>query len=116
MNLILDHQHVDVNMKNRKGLTTLHEACIEGNETAVKLLLAHHDIDVDITVDNKTMTALHYACQGKCLDIVKMLWTHKPNFSRKAKDSNGKTAEDYLQKNDALKSATYWLKKLEGNV
>jgi len=53
------------------GLTALHQACCEGNDEAVQLLI-HYGADVNIA-DVRGRTALHLACtvdSTHCLQVV----------------------------------------------
>ncbi|WAR20561.1 PPR27-like protein [Mya arenaria] len=62
---------VDISAINDAGLTPLHQAVLDGNEAAVRLLVAH-----GATVnkqDEDSWTPLHAACAEGHADIVKFL-------------------------------------------
>lgn len=62
---------LDINALNDAGLTPLHQAVLEGNYQAVKLL-ASHGADVNKS-DTDTWTPLHAACAEGHADIVRFL-------------------------------------------
>ncbi len=62
---------VDANLKDSNGRTPLIMACMRGNQTAVKLLLAR-GVDRDAE-DEQGMTALRWATQKQHWDIAHML-------------------------------------------
>ena len=51
------------------GMTPLHQACVDGNLSAVQLLVSH-DADVN-KQDADTWTALHAACAAGHSDIAR---------------------------------------------
>jgi ankyrin repeat protein len=70
--LLRDHyDEIDVNLLFR-GYTMLHMACIWGHNKAIKLLLAHPGIDVNLP-DSSGLTPLHIACYNARIEIVKLL-------------------------------------------
>ncbi|KAL8612885.1 hypothetical protein ACOMHN_038140 [Nucella lapillus] len=62
---------LDINALNESGLTPLHQAVLEGNYQAVKLLVTH-GADVNKS-DTDTWTPLHAACAEGHADIVRYL-------------------------------------------
>ena len=61
-----------VNIKNKKGLTCLSEACYSNDIEITKLLLKHPKIDVNIHyTDGRPL--LEVACDYWYLDIIKLL-------------------------------------------
>ncbi|KAK2794856.1 hypothetical protein FQN50_009841 [Emmonsiellopsis sp. PD_5] len=62
--ILLDHPDVDVNAKNKAGMTALHVAAYKGNERVVNMLLDHPGINVDCrNLDNETY--LEYSSRVK---------------------------------------------------
>lgn len=58
-------------LKNLRGMTTLHVSCAAGNFVAVKELIGQCDLGV--TDDVEENTALHIACSNGSSDIVELL-------------------------------------------
>jgi len=50
--ILRQNPNIDVNRRNRKGRTPLHEACLLGPPSIVSLLLARPDINVNIPMTN----------------------------------------------------------------
>ena len=56
------------------GSTALHQACCEGNDEAVQLLI-HYGADVNIA-DVHGRTALHWACNVKSTQCLQVTHAH----------------------------------------
>ena len=68
---------LDINIQDNEKDTALHKACKKNKIELIKLLLAHPDIDVNITNENENKnTALYHACNRNNIKIVKLLLEH----------------------------------------
>lgn len=68
----LNVDYIDVNVRDRQGLSPLHDAAKYGALESAKLLCKHSKIDVN-AVDNKFRTPLHYAVRKRQLALVEFL-------------------------------------------
>jgi ankyrin repeat protein len=82
----------NVNAKDKKGMTALHESCFLGHIETVKLLI-QKGADVNAR-NNKGETPLHFAAEGGMPEIAKMLLDAGADVNAKTKE--GKTPIDYV--------------------
>lgn len=59
---LLEHAQIDVNFRNKDGLTPLHVACLHNREDAVRILMSREDLDVNATAAFD-LTPLHLAAR-----------------------------------------------------
>ena len=69
-----------VNIKNCRGETPLHISCQKGNFEISKLLLETDSTIADLT-DTFFNTALHFAVEKECLEIVELLLSYKADIN-----------------------------------
>jgi len=71
---LLQARTINIDLEDNQQSTALHEACENGTEKIVKLLLkSGANISV---VDSDGVTPLHIACREGCSDVVKLLLSH----------------------------------------
>jgi len=92
------------------GRTALHNAAIWGRTEIVRILVSCEDIDLNVQEDGSGYTALHYAVQHECPDIISILL--KQGIRSDIKDRVGNTALD-LASHFADKSMTVLLQNTE---
>ena len=102
--LLCQHRYIFVNAQDMDGHTPLIKVCfqkpsndenaIDFNERLIKILkiLFKHPIDVNVK-DSKGNTALHYACEGGTLDVVKFLLV-LPSINVNMLNSTGESPMD----------------------
>ncbi|KAG0591146.1 hypothetical protein KC19_1G153500 [Ceratodon purpureus] len=73
LHALLERPEIDVNWKNKDGLTPLHVAALKNREFAVKLLMERSDLDVNATADFD-LTALHLAARLGHTRVLKQLF------------------------------------------
>lgn len=71
-------QGTSINFLGGKGYSPLHGACINGNESIVKLLLSNQ-ADPELKSSDGGFTALHFAAAEGHLNIVRLLLEHGAN-------------------------------------
>ncbi|CAG8513984.1 8952_t:CDS:2 [Ambispora leptoticha] len=79
---------VDINTKDKQGLTALHWASDSGQLKVVELLV-ERGADVN-ALTNERETPLHYACLSEQLEVARFLYRHGTNIT--LQDDEGKTA------------------------
>jgi ankyrin repeat protein len=90
--LILE-KTTDTNAQDNNGWTALHCAIIMKSETAIKALLAHNDVDVNVKTNHKD-TALHFASmfwEDMPSDLFKLILERSTDVIN-AQDKDGGTA------------------------
>ena len=70
---LLERAEIDVNCRNKDGLTPLHVAALKNREFAVKLLMERSDLDVNATAD-LDLTPLHLAARLGHVRVLKQLF------------------------------------------
>ncbi|GAF80317.1 unnamed protein product, partial [marine sediment metagenome] len=90
---------VDVNSRDRAGMTPLHLVAFLGHIKTAKLLIVH-GADVN-AIDDKGETPLHLAADGGQLEIIKLLLDAGADVNIKTNER--KTPLDYVNKN-----ISYW--------
>lgn len=89
-------QSIDINALNDAGLTPLHQAVLEDNVEAVRLLL-EHGAEVN-KVDTDTWTPLHAACAEGHAEIVRLLlWK---GAKKEVKTTDGERPLDLIDASD----------------
>lgn len=73
LHALLERPEIDVNCRNKDGLTPLHVAALKNREFAVKLLMDRSDLDVNATADFD-LTPLHLAARLGHTRVVKQLF------------------------------------------
>lgn len=71
--LLLDHESIDVNKIDGTGNTPLHYAARTGSTQTLRLLLAHRRIDINRQNPQTRTTALHEAAQSDHVAIARLL-------------------------------------------
>ena len=84
---LLQHSKIDVNCRNRAGITALHVACSRGNSHMVNQLLQVKKIKINIK-DKHDNTPLHAACGHGNQNVVESLI--KAGADYQEKNSDGK--------------------------
>ena len=93
--MLLDTGKVDVDRKDKDGLTAmLHQAAIHGQETVVKLLLDTGNIDAETKLNKDGATALHIAA-GNGHDVVVNILLDIGQVDVNSIDNDGWTALHY---------------------
>lgn len=70
---LLERPEIDVNCRNKDGLTPLHVAALKNREVAVRLLVERRDLDVNATADFD-LTPLHLAARLGHTRVLKQLF------------------------------------------
>lgn len=70
---LLGRPEIDVNCRNKDGLTPLHVAALKNREGAVKLLMERRDLDINATADFD-LTPLHLAARLGHTRVLKQLF------------------------------------------
>lgn len=70
---LLERPELDVNCRNKDGLTPLHVAALKNREVAVRLLMERRDLDVNATADFD-LTPLHLAARLGHPRVLKQLF------------------------------------------
>ena len=86
MRMLLNHQEIDVNAKDKKGWTALMFAVKWGNEPVVRLLLTQEKIDINSS--SKGVTAVHLAVSEAQATILKRL-LDQPKINVNGKNHRG---------------------------
>ncbi|CAG8449291.1 3482_t:CDS:2 [Ambispora gerdemannii] len=85
---LLDSTVVDINAKDKQGLTALHWASDSGQLKVVELLIERGAGINALT--NEQETPLHYACLSEQLEVARYLYRHGANTT--LQDDEGKTS------------------------
>ncbi|KAF4517968.1 hypothetical protein B566_EDAN005335 [Ephemera danica] len=83
LQLIINKEVIDVNLKTKNNQTALHLASLLGHEEVVKLLLNDSQTETD-PIDYAGETPLHVAACNGHLSIVKLLLSHGANINTKS--------------------------------
>lgn len=70
---LLERSEIDVNCRNKDGLTPLHVAALKNREVAVRLLIERRDLDVNATADFD-LTPLHLAARLGHTQVLRQLF------------------------------------------
>lgn len=87
---------MDISGLNAEGLTPLHQAILDGNEDAVRLLI-EHDVDIN-KKDSDSWTPLHAACACGHTGIVRILLDH--GADRRIETDDGELPMDLIEPDD----------------
>ena len=99
--VIIDSGLVDVNAKNNRGWTLLHEACLNDNIECAKLLL---DRGAEVnSEDSGSLTPLHWTCRNNDLEFAKLLLDRGADLE--AEDDTGWTPLHFACLNDNIECA-----------
>jgi len=93
--LLREKKNIDINKKNKKGVTPIHPASSGGNTNIVKILI-EKGADVDSPADKDGHTPLHDAAFEGHLEIVKLLLEKGANLN--PKDNNKETPLHYASR------------------
>lgn len=74
---LLKIKGIDVNKKDKDGVTALYIACRDGHTPAIKLLLAYPNIDINHELPEDGTTSFFMACANEHADVVRLLLDHK---------------------------------------
>ncbi|KAH3846641.1 protein phosphatase 1 regulatory subunit 27-like [Dreissena polymorpha] len=89
---------VDISALNDVGVTPLHQAVLDGNVAAVRLLISHGaDINKQ---DEDRWTPLHAACANGHSDIVKLLLEH--GADKNVRTDDGELPADLIEPDDPV--------------
>ena len=96
---------------NKRGITPLHMACLQGHLQVVDYLTSNEKIDFSSSVDSKNRTPLHYAVKGGSLLVVKFLVQEKSQDPLLA-DSDGNTSIHIATYSDHLEILQWFFSEL----
>jgi E3 ubiquitin-protein ligase mind-bomb len=103
----------NINAQDEEGLSALHWAILNKSETAVKELLKHKDVDVNVK-DNDNNTALHFTvCYWKDIQINLFKQILEKTTNINANNILGRTALDWLIEEESITTAITELLKRE---
>ena len=89
--LLIEKQDIDIDVKDNKGRTPLMHAARGGNEDVVRLLIKKKDVDINVK-DRSERTPFMWAAWGGHEAVVQVLVNERKDVDIDAKDKNGKTA------------------------
>ncbi|KAH6890136.1 ankyrin repeat-containing domain protein [Coprinopsis sp. MPI-PUGE-AT-0042] len=94
--LLLDHPHIEVNVADKRGLSALTHALLDGHLEMVQLLLGAPNMDVNAGARVGNITALMHASLARYIEPRKVaLLLGAPGISVNAVDFDGRTALMY---------------------
>ena len=96
---LLEHGNIDVNCRNKDGLTPLHVACLNNREVAARILMSREDLDVNATAAFD-LTPLHIAARLGHARVVKELVKDECRLLLQAKTIHGFTALHLVAEGD----------------
>lgn len=104
---MIQDKHGKLNLSDNNGCLPIHYACRkDANLILVEYLLQNNSEDVN-QQDEDGRTPLHIAAEQNNEEIIKLL-LQRPDLDLTKKDSNDKTAFDYLPKEEVEKYKTIW--------
>jgi ankyrin repeat protein len=103
---VLEHGKIDVNCRNRDGLTALHVACVKNRDVVVRILMSREDLDVNATAAFD-LTPLHLAARLGYDRVVKELVNDECRLFLHAKTIHDFTALHLVAEGDEEFSGPY---------
>ena len=116
MEALLDHEDINLTIRDGNGDTPLHEACFHGHEEVVKVLLEKMTTDgkpdvTKVNIKNKAgLTPFHIACREDHHEIVEQLLDKHPDMVKEC-DNDKATPLHYVCRNDSIVTVRLLMKK-----
>ncbi|XBW38657.1 hypothetical protein QEN19_004245 [Hanseniaspora menglaensis] len=100
---LIEQQGYDPNLQDYAGMTALHYACAKGFYNIAEYLVSVPNINMDLTTEDNSETALFDACIKLEVDIVRLLLEHNAKIS--IENSEKKNVLVYMK--EALEDEDY---------
>ncbi|KAI9723208.1 MAG: hypothetical protein M1812_001090 [Candelaria pacifica] len=91
LKLLLDHDNIDFNATDKRGITALHEAVSNSPKAIVEILLERSELNINAQDDRWHRTPLHYTAL-KATDDTAAHWLYDERLDINARDKRGQTA------------------------